>query len=278
MKPTLESYRSRRDTFLAEVISTLSNDERFVAGWLTGSLSRDEADSLSDIDLSLIVSDAYTKSLCTRLDQVSAATSPERYSLFSQFGIPALLHENNNNAPDGGTFTFVLYADSAIMVDWILVPQSKATRRHDSKLLFAKVGIPVSPLPQPENLEQRKKAVAEQWAFFWMMTAITIKYIVRNDGVFAVEWIEHLHSMVREIERWLNGEPWKYHRGSLSQLQPTREKQIELLKQLCQRMQELQPKVAEFTGSDPLVPLAEIETLFSFVNDTQSKIINRQSS
>jgi hypothetical protein len=151
------------------------------------------------------------------------------------------------------------------MVDWILVPQSKAKRPDGSKLLFDKAGIPVSaPLP-PESLEQRKQMVSEQWAFFWMMTAITIKYILRNDGVFASAWIEHLHSMVREIERWLNGEAWQYQRGSLSQLQATPEKQIESLRQLCQRMQELQPKIAAFTGSEPLMPILEIETLFSFV-------------
>ena len=201
-----------------------------------------------------------------RLDQVSAQTSPERYSLFSQFGTPALIHENNNNAPEGGTFTFVLYAESAFMVDWVLIPQSKAKRPFLSKLLFDKVGIPVSSPTRGENLEQRKKSVAEQWAFFWMMTAVTTKYVIRGDGVFAAQWIEHLHSIVREIERKINGEPWSYKRGSLSQLQATREKQIESLKQLCMKMQDLRVSVIEFTGLDVLLPWDEIATLFSFVN------------
>jgi hypothetical protein len=277
MKSSLDAYRARRDNFLAEVINTMSKDERFVAGWLTGSLSRNEADSVSDIDLSLVVSDNYSSSLCMRLDQVSAEASPERYSLFSQFGNPAHIHENNNNAPEGGTFTFVLYTESAIMVDWILIPQSKAIRPYQSKLLFDTVGIPVSFPSYPENVEQRKKSVAEKWAFFWMMTAITIKYIIRGDGVFVTQWIENLHALIRDIERQINGEPWNYTRGSLSQLQPTREKQIESLKQLCEKMQELHPTVIEFTGSNLLMPLAEIEVLFSFVNDPQSKIKNHQS-
>ena len=260
----MDVFHSRRDNFLSEVVTSLSKDNRFVAAWLTGSMSLEEADSLSDIDIRLVVSDQFSSSLCARLEQVSAQTSPERYALFSQFGTPALIHENNNNAPEGGTFTFTLYAHSVVMVDWVLIPQSKAKRPDGTKLLFDKAGIPVSALFQPESLEQRKKAVAEQWAFFWMMTAITIKYIVRNDGIFAVQWIEHLHSMVSEIQRWLNGEPWKYHRGSRSQLQNTPDKQMELLKQLCQRMQELHPKVTEFTGLEPLMPITEIETLFSF--------------
>jgi hypothetical protein len=56
-------------------------------------------------------------------------------------------------------------------------------------------------------------------------------------------------------------------RGSFGKLQPTREKQIESLKQLCERMKELQPKTTEFTGSEPLVPIPEIETLFSLTQN-----------
>src|SRR4030095_10053127 len=98
---SLEVYREQRDSFLTTITETLSKDERFVAAWLTGSFSRNEADSLSDIDLSLVVSDEYSSSLCKRHEQVSAQTSLERYALFSQFGTPALLHENNNNDPEG---------------------------------------------------------------------------------------------------------------------------------------------------------------------------------
>src|SRR5262245_41327972 len=135
MSGTLHSYREQRDLFLTKITETLSKDERFIAAWLTGSISRNEADSLSDIDLTLVVSDTYGPSLCTRLEQVSAQTSAERYARFSQFGNPALIHENNNNAPEAGTFTFVLYAESTVMVDWILIPQNTASRPIQSQLL-----------------------------------------------------------------------------------------------------------------------------------------------
>jgi predicted nucleotidyltransferase len=262
----LESYREHRDTLLTDISEMLSRDERFVAGWLTGSFSRDDADSVSDIDLSLVIADAYTTNLCTRLDQVNAQTSPERYLLFSQFGSPALIHENNNNAPEGATFTFVLYSESALMVDWILIPHSKATRPHKSKLLFDKVGIPVSPPLKPEDLEQSRKSVTEAWAFLWMMTAITIKYLIRDDSVFVTQWIENLHKLIQETERRINNEPWKYTRGSLSQLQTTREKQIELIRKLCERMQELEPKASAFINSQLTTPILEIETLLSLAN------------
>ena len=266
MKRSLKSYREQRDSLLTKITETLSKDERFVAGWLTGSISRNEADSLSDIDLSLVVSDKYSPNLCMRLEQVSAQTSPDRYTLFSQFGKPALIHENNNNAPDGGIFTFVLYAESAVMIDWVLVPQIKAMRPFQSRLLFEKVAIPIAPAPEPEDLARSKKSVAEMWAFFWMMTAITIKYIHRDDGVFAAEWIEHLHSLMHEIERRLKRESWKYTRGSLSKLKPTREKQLESIHELCDRMQGLKSRVADFTGSEPAMPSAEIEILLSLVS------------
>jgi hypothetical protein len=265
MNPTLESYRGGRDKFLADVVEVLSADDRFVAAWLTGSFSRNEEDALSDLDLSLVVSDAHSADLCARHDQVSAQTSSQRYALVSKFGVPALVHENNHNAPEGGTFTFVLYEESAIMVDWILIPQSKAKQPQPSQLLFDKVGIPVLPAPEPEELEQRKKSVAEQWAFFWMMTAVTIKYIHRKDGVFAAEWIENLNAIVSDVERQLRGESRKHKRGSRSQLQTTARGQIKSLKQLCKKMQELKPEITDFTGAEPQTPDSEIELLFSLV-------------
>ena len=263
---TLNSYQKRRDTLLAEITATLSNDKRFVAGWLTGSFGKNNADAVSDIDINLVVSETDSLSLCLRPDQVSAQTSPERFSLLSQFGTPALIHENNNNAPEGGTFTFVLYAESAIMMDWTLIPQSKALRPYQSKILFDKVGIPVSNPPEPEELEQSRRSVAENWAFFWMMAAITIKYIIRGDGFFAAQWIENLHGLIQTIERSINREAWSYTPGSLSQLQTTREKQIESIHKLCERMQELKPKVSEFIMSEPVTPVLEIKILLSLAN------------
>jgi hypothetical protein len=263
MSQSIESYRELRATLLARITATLSTDERFVAAWLTGSLSRNDADSLSDIDLRLVVADQYSPVVCKRLEQVSAQTSPERYALFGQFGKPALIHENNNNAPQGGTFTGVLYSESALVVDWTLIRHLNAARPAQARLLFEKIPIPLTPPPEPEDLEESRKAVAEQWAFFWMMTAVTIKYIHRDDGVFVAEWLEHLQSLIHDIERRLNRELWRYTRGSFTKLQSTREKQLESIRELCDRMKGLKARVAEFTGSEPAMPLTEIEILLS---------------
>lgn len=262
----VNNLNPNREYLLSKIIDRLANDDRFVAGWLTGSLSRDDADALSDIDISLVVANEYSSTLCNRLEQVSAQTSLERFTFLSQFGKISLIHENNYNAPEGSTFTFTLYADVAIGVDWILIPQDKAQRPVESKLLFDKVGISIlSPL-EPESVESNKSAVAERWAFFWMMTAITIKYLHRGDGVFVNQWLENLYRIIQEIERHLERKPWEYKHGSLSNLQPTQEKQVESIKELIQRAQRLKPEVTIFLGSEPATPLEEIEFLLSITN------------
>lgn len=266
MNTSLEAYRQGRDALLGQIASELSQDERFVAAWLTGSYARNEADDVSDVDLRLVVAPAYSAPLCARQEQVSSRTTSERLALFSQFGKPALIHENNNNAPEGGTFTFVLYTGSALMVDWTLIPQEGAERPIQSRLLFEKEAIPLASAPEPEEPERAKKIVAEQWAFFWMMAAVTVKYIVRGDVVFVTEWLEHLHGMVREIERHFRREPWNYIRGSLSRLQSTPEKQVGSIRSLCQKMQTLAPQVEHFTGILTAVPMEEIEALLALAD------------
>lgn len=271
MKTSLEAYRQSRQALLTAIVTELSADERFLAAWLTGSYARNDADHVSDLDLQVVVDALYSDVLCARREQVSHQTTDERLALFSRFGRPALIHENNNNAPEGGTFTFVLYCDSALMIDWTLLPQKNTKRPSSSRLLFDKANIPVSAPPEPEELEQRRKAVLEQWAFFWMMTAVTIKYIIRRDGVFVSEWLEHLHELIQEIERQLHGEPRKYSRGSLSQLQPTPEKQIELIRSLCRKMQALASEIEHFSGTNPALPIAEIETLLALADEEYAR-------
>jgi predicted nucleotidyltransferase len=268
MSNDLKSYRQSREALLAQIIQELSDDERLLAAWLTGSYGRNDADDVSDLDIKIVVAEPYSEILCARQEQVSHKTTEGRLALFSRFGKPAVIHENNHNAPENGTFTFVLYSESALMIDWVLMSQINAERPFQSVPLFDRGNIPVSSPPAPEELEDSKKTAAEIWAFFWMMTAVTTKYIIRGDLVFVQNWLEQLHGLVREIERRINRLTWQeiYTRGSVSQLQPTREKQIESLRQLCERMQELRPKVVNFTESELLMPLEEIETLLSLAN------------
>ena len=209
MRNSLNTYRESRNDLLSKIVDTLSADERFMAAWLTGSLSRKDADAVSDLDLTLVVSDSYSESLCKRAEQISQKTTGERLDLFGQFGTPAIIHENNYNAPEGGTFTFTLYAKSRLMVDWVLIPQSKASRPSQAYLLFEKSSVPVAPPAELESLEQRTKKASERVAFFWMMMAITAKYLIRQDGVFVTQWLEELNRILQEIERLKAGRTWE---------------------------------------------------------------------
>jgi predicted nucleotidyltransferase len=269
LKTSLEAYRQSREVLLTSIITELSGDERCAAAWLTGSYSRNNADQVSDLDITVAILEPYSDIVCARREQVSHETTPERLALISKFGKPALIHENNNNAPKQGTFTFVMYTGSALMVDWVLIPLANAERPSQSLLLFDKENIPVASASTAEDVEQNKKAVAEQYAFFWMMTAVSIKYLIRQDLVFVQNWLEVLHKLIREIERRMEGISWlqAYVRGSLSQLQPTREKQIEALQELIMKMQQLHPAIEEFTGSALVIPIAEIEFLLSLAKE-----------
>src|ERR1044071_2193471 len=104
MKNRLHAYRQSRDELLTRIVTDLSSDERFVAAWLTGSYGRNESDDISDLDIRIVVSQPHSKTLCARQDQVSPETTRERFELFRRFGKPALIHENNDNAPENGTF------------------------------------------------------------------------------------------------------------------------------------------------------------------------------
>jgi hypothetical protein len=271
MNSPLSAYRQSREVLLTSLITELSADERCVAAWLTGSYARNDADEVSDLDITVVIAEPYSESLCARHEQVSHQTTPERLALFSKFGQPALIHENNNNAPEGGTFTFVLYAGSSLMVDWTLRPQQSAERPFQSRILFDKANLPVSPAPEPDKLEQSKKSVAELWAFFWMMTAITIKYVIRQDDVFVARWLEVLHGLVEEIERQLHREPQQYLRGSASKLQPTRKEQIESIRFLCSKMKTLAPQIEDFSGKPLSLPSEEIETLLALADEDHAR-------
>lgn len=265
---SVNPYGFNRQKLLEEITRTLSADERFTAAWLTGSFGRGEEDLVSDLDLSVVVQKPFDIGLCEREQQVSGGTTAERLELFSHFGLPAVIHENNHNAPAGGTFTFVLYTGSALMVDWTLVPESAARRPEASLLLFDKIGVPRLHSPAPENLEQRLEKITELTAFFWMMTAVTIKYIHRGDGVFVQTWLENLTAIEREVERQIDGRPIIYHHGSWTKPLPMPAEQIQAIRNLAARMEQLGVRAKTPGAKIPAAPKDEIEVLLSLLPGT----------
>ena len=257
------AHRATREELLNKITQTLSTDDGVAAAWLTGSYARANTDALSDIDLSVVISAPKSHLLTDNATEYASSTTPERLAFFSQFGQPALIHEINAHAPAGGTFSFVLYGDSAVAVDWVLIPIANAQRPHISQLLFDHVGVPVAPQPTIESLDQRREIATERVSFFWLMASVVAKYIVRGDNVFVVMWLEHLHSMVADVERVIAGELGMYQRGCRTRLTIGQTQQANALRRLCHEMVALAPAVIELGGRAPLSPLPTIELILN---------------
>ena len=261
----MNSYAAARRKLLDRITRTLPSDNRFPAAWLAGSFGRDEADRVSDLDLTIVVASPYSQALCARPWMAGASTPKERLALISRFGKPAVIHENHHNAPPDGTFTFALYEGSALMVDWILVPSAAAMRPPSSRLLFDKSGIPLQDPVIPGDLQDRLPAVSERLAFFWMMAAVTLKYIIRQDTVKTLELLEMLYRTVREVEQLLAGELWAYQRGSLAPLVPTREEQAREVYQLANKMVAVTSQVKRIGGQTPRPPMDTLDVLLGML-------------
>lgn len=260
---SIETYRANRDNLLTQIVDALSADDSFVAGWLTGSFARSEADAISDLDLNIVVADHDSERLCARPQLVQAGTTAERLEIISRFGQPVVIHENHHNAPEGGSFTFVWYAKSALMVDWIFIPQEKAQRPAQSVLLFDKVGVRVALPNNPESLDQRIEMLTEKIAFFWMMMAVTSKHIVRQDVPQVQIFLETLQRLIAEIQRLISGDTWSYKRGSTARLCVNRDEQTTLLREFANATLNLTPQLVALGIQVPIDPLSTLDILLN---------------
>jgi hypothetical protein len=203
---TLNDYAASRDALLLQIIERLQADRRVAAAWLEGSFGRNEADRVSDLDLHLAVEDADCATLCFHPVQrnAGAGSAAERLALVSTFGRPAVVHENHNNAPSGGSFSFVLYSTSAVMVDWALAPLVAAARLPESRLLFEKIAIPVRAVELPQAEAEACTDVSERIAFFWMMAAVSCKYIIRQEDETVAWFFQVLQETLAEVDRLIH--------------------------------------------------------------------------
>ncbi len=212
-----------------------------------------------------MVADAYRESLCATHWPSGVRTTPERLALFEQFGMPAVVYEDHADAPEGGTATTVFYA-TAITVRWTLLPQSTAQRPSQSLLLFEKVAVSLEPPFLIASLQQRLEEAAVQIAFFWLMTPIIIKYIIRHDTVFF-----DLHLPIEEAERLMAGAQPSQRSGWGIELYQTREERIDSLFSLCQRAQQLSTQILKLGGQVPEATLPIIELWVGMVKNPQRR-------
>ncbi len=244
----LITFADVRNQLLHQIVTFLKQDERFVAAWLTGSFGRGEQDEISDLDIRVVVAEAYSEALCSRPWPHGARTTPAQLALLRQFGTPSVIYDAHGNAPEGGTFTYVLYQDTALNVDWILVPQTSATREEQTLLLFDKVGIPIETPPEPESVEKRGQDASVQVGLFWVMVPIAIKYMLRAEPVAFQDELETLHGLLRETEGLVAGQVVPYSGRASAQLYTTQEQRVAAVRELCERMLQLMPKVEQMGG------------------------------
>jgi hypothetical protein len=153
------------------------------------------------------------------------------------------------------------------MVDWILRPLTGAQKPEEARLLFDKLGVAVQSPPQPESREQRADELSERMAFFWMMTAVTVKYISRGDRVFVNAWLEQLTRLVSDLERRISVGAWQYRRGSYTGLSLSPDEQISAIRRLCERMENLKQPLARLGGHVPESPMSTIQVLIGIAQE-----------
>jgi len=126
---------------------------------------------LSDLDIHVVVAEEYSEILCATPWPWGGRTTPERLALFQQFGMPTIVYDAHSNDQIGGTFTHVVYRESAQNIDWMLIPQHKAHQEHPSLVLFDKVGIQEALEQEALTREQAVEVASDAVSFFWMIAA-----------------------------------------------------------------------------------------------------------
>ncbi|GHO72391.1 hypothetical protein KSD_01620 [Ktedonobacter sp. SOSP1-85] len=137
--------------------------------------------------------------------------------LFEQFGTPTILFEAHSNNQLGGTFTYVLYKESAHNIDWMLIPQKIAHYEPQALLLFDKVGLPEPPKEEQVSQEELMKNASDSVGFFWMIAAANVKNLLYGDLCEFHLGLLRLENSIHEVRSALQGKrpPYISHTHSL---------------------------------------------------------------
>jgi hypothetical protein len=262
------THAALRNALQERIVTTLRADDRFVAGWLIGSLGRGEGDDYGDLDVAVVVDTPHADVLCDRPWRSAGRTTAERLDLVQCLALPgdapAVVHEHHGNADSlgmaGGTLTLVIY-ERGLELDLFLVPRASAVLPPDARLLFDRVGIPTTPIPATETLVQRREEATAAVAFFWAMAVVAAKYWRRGwDVRFHAMLQDQLHGALASLRRLIDGRPRRYSRVPPIPLEPTREGQAAALRALCDEMESLMRAAVDVLGVDvPTAPRTVVE-------------------
>lgn len=271
----LQIRRTEQEILLQRAIIILQADQRVVAAWLFGSHGRHTADALSDIDLWVVVADEQCETIVA-----------ERERYVAQLGRPVLVLESFHNAPVRGGYLMALYPGQVgvYQVDWYWQRQSDASLPQHAVVLFDRVGIPQdtrqeqldAPGPSDHLSQLERAAQATQLnAFFWVMTNIAVKSILRHKTWDAVNHLEGSRGLVDQV-KYLVGlsttqpgqEAWR-----TTVLPPVqRHTLIAMLREIAREMEQLTPNIEAIGGH---VQAEAIPYVYSFI-DLAETIIQQE--
>jgi hypothetical protein len=170
MRPT--TTRSADRDRLVESIITIARRRGALAAHLLGSLGRETADDLSDIDIWLTFAG----------DAVEGVVR-DRFALCRGVGDLLLAHEAPANRPLGGIYTLALYAGPSgpHQVDWYLAPSRTSRVAPDATTIFEHRPIARGPWVLDHDAED---AAPPAGAVSWLisMLFVAIKQVVRGLG------------------------------------------------------------------------------------------------
>ncbi len=255
-------FRTRqkeRELLLERITILLEADKPVTAAWLFGSLRNGTADSLSDIDLWVVVSDEYIEEIIAN-----------RREYVAQVGKLLLIQEAPQNAPAGGAYLLTLYSGDAgpQHVDWYWQPQSLAKKPPATSLLFDHVGIPNVEPTAPLTSEERLRLAPNQIAFFWAMSIVTAKRIARRQSWSALTMLGMLTYTIEEI-KWLVNlrEEQPNYKDTRTEVPPAKpEEQMAMLREMAGEMNMLTYNIKEL--SETVSPEA-IRQVYSFFDSVE---------
>lgn len=260
----LQIRRREHEALLQRTQTVLQADQRVVAAWLFGSVGRRTADVFSDLDVWVIIKDEYIETM-----------SAERQSYAAQLDRPVLLLESPGNAPAGGAYLMACYPGQAGMhqVDWYWQRHSDASLPRHAVLLFDRAGIPRDSrqeqfdppgTPTPLTHQERAQQATQRSTFFWAMSNIAVKSVLRHQAWTAVSHLEGLRGLVDGMKRLLGLSTAQegQEAGRTDLLLPAhRLEQMAMLRAVAQEMEQLTSTIELIGGQ---VPSRAIPYVFDF--------------
>lgn len=274
----LQMRRTEHEALLQQVLTLLQADQRVVAAWLFGSEGRHTADAFSDLDLWVIVKN-------DSIEMMSA----ERQHYVAQIDQPVLLLESPGNAPAAGAYLMALYPGQAgaHQVDWYWQRYADASQPRHVVLLFDHVGIPqdtrqeqLDPPGTPASLTMQERAAeaTQLSTFFWAMSNIAVKSVLRHQAWTAVSHIEGLRELVDRMKCLvgLSNIPVGQEEWRTSVLPPVyRVEQMAMLRAIAQEMEQLTGAIEQIGGR---VPSQAIPFVYSFFDLADALIQQEEKS